>query len=271
MLSELLYNELCQNGTCAVVASVISSDGNGPARKGDRLLWADGHLIAGTIGGGSNEQQILQACARLSSQEQIIEVNSFLPGTLPSCGGTLQIKLTKIDFTNAKEAAFWQKELSKNAQGQLYLMGAGHVAREVAWLADRNDFQLHIVDPRNDLLQTDRFPDSCSLYCESGNHFFSGHSPSTKDFIIIAGPDHATDLAVLEHAATTSAQYIGVMGNTKKIDSFQEILKKKKLWQAVEKRLHAPIGIKIPSKTPSEVAVSIVAELIQVRAHSIKQ
>lgn len=209
MLSELLFNELCQNRTCAVVASVISSDGNGPARKGDRLLWADGHLIAGTIGGGSNEQQILQACAKLSSQEQIIEISSFLPGTLPSCGGTLQIKLIKIDFSNAKETAYWKKEFSMNAKGQLYLMGAGHVAREVAWLANRNDFQVHIIDLRDDLLQADRFPDSCSLYCVSGKDFFLRNPPSQKDFIIIAGPDHATDLAVLEHAATTSAHYIG--------------------------------------------------------------
>ncbi len=273
MLSKLLFNELCHKKTCGILATVISSDRNGPARQGDKLLWADGKLIAGTVGGGSNEQQVLQACADLTTQEQIIEISSFLPGTLPSCGGTLQIKLTKVDFGNPEEAASLKKELARNTQGKLYLMGAGHVAQEVAWLADRNNFQVHIVDLREELLQTSRFPENCCLYCESGKHFFSENTPSSKDFIIIAGPDHATDLAVLEHAATTSAHYIGVMGSKKKIGSFQEILKKKNLWQAVEGRLYAPIGIKISSKTPSEVAVSIVAELIQVRATqlSIKQ
>lgn len=273
MLSKPVFTELCHKKTHGVIASVIRSDDQGPARQGDRLLWADGKLIAGTIGGGSNEQQILQACAALSTQEQIIEISSFLPGILPSCGGSLQIKLIKVDFGNTKEAAFWKKELTMNTQGKLYLMGAGHVAREVAWLADRNGFIVHIVDLRKDLLQASRFPDSCKLYCESGKHFFSGNSLSTKDFIIIAGPDHATDLAVLKHAATTTARYIGVMGSKKKIASFQEILKKKNVWQTIEDRLYAPIGIKIPSKTPSEVAVSIVAELIQVRATqlSIKQ
>ena len=266
MLSESLLNELCHNKTRGVIATVISSNGQGPARQGNTLFWASGQLIAGTVGGGSNEQQVLQACAELVTPEHVVEISSFLPGTLPSCGGTLQVKLIKVDFGNPEEAAFWKNELSRKDREQLYIMGAGHVAMEVAWLADRNDFQVHIIDLREELLLAGRFPENCTLHSISGKQFFSQNAPAEKDFIIIAGPDHATDLAVLEHVATTSAHYIGVMGSKKKIGSFKEILKKKHLWQTVADRLYAPIGIKISSKTPAEVAVSIVAELIQVRS-----
>ena len=272
MIPEHLFNTLCANQTCGVMATVITSDGRGPARPGDRLLWAEGQLVAGTVGGGSNEQQVLDACAALTTQKHVIEISSFLPGSLPSCGGTLQIQLEKVDFGKPEEAAFWKKALAQNRCDNLLLMGAGHVAGEVAWLADRNRFQVTVVDSRKELMQPEHFPQRCSLLLQQSTQFFSENMPDQRDFIVIVGPDHATDLAVLEQAVTTSARYIGVMGSKKKIASFKEILKKKDLWQAAAERIYAPIGISISSKTPAEVAVSIVAELIQVRAHSsIKQ
>jgi xanthine dehydrogenase accessory factor len=272
MISELAFNALCTNQTRGVMATVITSDGRGPARPGDRLLWAEGQLIAGTVGGGSNERQVLDACAALTTQENIIKISSFLPGALPSCGGTLTIQLKKIDFGKPEEASSWKKELEQSRGARLFLMGAGHVAREVSWLADRNNFQVIIADPRKELMQEDQFPQSCTLHHEQYTQFLSVTITHSNDFIVITGPDHATDLAVLEQALRTSAHYIGVMGSKKKIASFKEILKKKELWQAAANRIYAPIGIPISSRTPAEVAVSIVAELIQVRAHvSIKQ
>lgn len=268
MISEQLFKELCFTKTSGVMATVISSDGQGPARPGDNLLWAEGKHLCGTVGGGSNEQQVLEACAALTTQQSVVEISSFFPGTLPSCGGTLEVKLERVDFGNPEQAAFWKKEQTRNPPGNLYLMGAGHVAREVAWLADRNQFQVTVVDPRGELLQAEHFPEDTILHLERGVQFFSENRLASSDFIIIAGPDHATDLAVLEEALTTSAHYLGVMGSRKKIASFKNILKKKDLWQAVQGRLYAPIGIPISSKSPIEVAVSIVAELIQVRAQS---
>jgi len=151
-------------------------------------------------------------------------------------------------------------------------MGAGHVAKEVSWLADRNGFQVHIIDPRQELMQAEHFPDSCTLSVQQSVPFLTEEKLLFKDFIIIAGPDHATDLAVLQQAIQTPAHYIGVMGSKKKIASFQEILTRKNLWQDAANRIHAPIGIPISSRAPTELAVSIVAELIQIRAQSsIKQ
>jgi|GEM_PF-1313166 len=272
MIDDNLFNTFCDHNTCAVLATVIASDDRGPARPGDRLLWASGQLIAGTVGGGSNELQVLSACAALTTDKDVIEISSFLPGVLPSCGGTLHIQLEKIDFGKTEEATFWKEKLAQGGDDNLFLMGAGHVAREVAWLADRNGFQIYIVDPRKELMQAKHFPEKCHLFIQQGSTFLAEKNLCPQDFIIIAGPDHATDLAVLEQAVQCSVRYIGVMGSKKKIASFKEILTKKELWQTAVDRIHAPIGIPISSRTATEVAVSIVAELIQVRAQSsIKQ
>ncbi len=265
MIPPRIFKELCHKKISGVMATVLSSDGHGPARPGNRLFWADGKLVFGTVGGGNNELQVLEACATLTAKKCILEISSFLPGTLPSCGGKLKIQLEQVDFGNPTEAAFHQNEQKQYRNGKLFLLGAGHVAREVAWLADRNGFEIIVVDPRKELMLAEHFPENCTLLLHSHEEVFSEISPDPGDYIVIAGPDHPTDLVLLQQAATTSARYIGVMGSKKKITSFKKVLKKDNLWQSLQNRLHAPIGIPISSKSPSEVAVSIVAELIEIR------
>ncbi len=324
------------------MATILSSDGHGPARSGDRLFFSEGRLAAGTVGGGSNEQQVLQACAALTTNRRLLDISSFLPGSLPSCGGKLRVMLERIDLSDPAATSFletlqqlvpgpdpllllslvdesdkapcyllanekgaiaalneecrtlefspelWQQLMADeqhslqkltigssqlsffthplNRRGRLFLLGAGHVAREVAWLADRTGFQVIIVDPRQELMQAERFPAACTLCPEDSHQFFLDDPIGSRDFLVIAGPDHATDLAVLEQAISTPARYIGVMGSRRKINAFEKTLKQKGVYQSLAGRLYAPIGISIPSKSPAEVAVSIVAELIQVRA-----
>jgi xanthine dehydrogenase accessory factor len=330
------------------MATVISADGHGPADPGDRLFWSEGGLTAGTVGGGRNEQQVLEACAKLTTEQQVLPIGSFLPGTAPSCGGSLRVLLERVDFSDPAGDSFWDtvqqtipgptpcifltqipesdvqpchllanatgvvatfgknckgvdvspvflRQLMEteqsclqerdphssqhsffvqplNHRGRLFLFGAGHVAREVAWLADRTGFQVILVDPRRELMEAVRFPTATSLHVNNAEQFFSGNTVGPRDYLVIAGPDHGTDLSTLLQAAKTSARYIGVMGSGKKIGSFEKTLRKNDLWETLDGRLHAPIGISIPSKSPSEVAVSIVAELIEVRAQpSMKQ
>ncbi|MEN8198669.1 MAG: XdhC/CoxI family protein [Thermodesulfobacteriota bacterium] len=273
MTPELFFKTLCERKPAGVMATVLSSDGQGPARPGDRLFWSEGRLLAGTVGGGSNEQQVLAACEKLEGTKLELEIDSSLPGPLPSCGGRLRIRLERVDFGNPEEIEFWRNEAEQllSHQHRLYLMGAGHVAREVAWLAERNGFHVILVDPRRELVSEEYFPGTCELHCRDQLSFLSETSLRPHDYLIIAGPDHATDLAILEQGVHTPAAYIGVMGSRKKIDSFEKILEKKGLWQLLDGRLHAPIGIPIPSKTPAEVAVSIVAELIGIRAQSARK
>jgi len=268
MISNEILIQLCKEKVCGVLATVIFCDGLGPAQEGDCLFWANGTLVAGTVGGGANEQQVLQACAELDDKQKVVEVNSLLPGLLPSCGGMLQVRLDRLDLAENEDVAFLQKQQKAVSLSRLILFGAGHVVQELAWLADRNSFCCTVVDPRRELLISDNFPVTANLVCRSAREWLREGDVAVDDFIVIAGPDHATDLTVLELVAETHAHYIGVMGSKRKIGSFTEVLQKKSLYQSLEGRLFAPIGIDISSKRPSEVAVSIVAELISTRANS---
>lgn len=271
MIPYSLLNTLCRDKICGVMATVVSSDGQGPARGGDCLFWSQGERVAGTVGGGANEQQVLQACADLVGEQQIVDISSPLSGVLPSCGGTLRVQLDRVDFARDEDVAFWQKRQQNDQRSRLFLLGAGHVVQEVAWLAHRNEFQIVIVDPRRELMRQENFPALCTRIPETNSVFFEKNTLKQDDFIVIAGPDHGTDLRALEQAAQTPVHYIGLMGSTRKISSFEEILRAKNLWDTLAGRLYAPIGISIPSRKPAEVAISIMAQLIQIRAQSCKK
>jgi len=269
MISDILIEQLCKEKICGVLATVLAMDGLGPAQKGDSLLWAEGKRIAGTVGGGENEKQVLQACAELDEKQKVLEISSRLSGLLPSCGGTLQVRLQQLDFSDPEVVELLKNQQKTAAGNRLLLFGAGHVVQELCWLATRNDFSCVVVDPRKDLMIPGNYPGGTDLFCCLVDSWLQREDVRKGDYIIIAGPDHAGDLTVLEQAAETAAHYIGVMGSRKKIKSFIDILKKKSLYSLLENRLYAPIGIDIPSRKPPEVAVSIVAELISVRAKSL--
>ena len=270
MIADKVIEQFCEDKISGVLATVISTDGLGPAQKGDCLFWAAGKLLAGTVGGGANEKQVLEACARLAEKQKVLKIISPLAGSLPSCGGLLEVRLDRLDLAQKEDIVFFKKQQKDTDSSKLLLFGAGHVVQELAWLADRNGFSSVVVDPRSELLLSENFPADVNLVCCPVDKWLQKNNVAKSDYIIIAGPDHATDLAVLEQAATTQAHYIGVMGSKRKIESFTKVLRKKSLFQFVEGRLFAPIGLKIPSKRPSEVAVSIVAELISVRAALLK-
>ncbi len=82
MIPQLILNELCHKKVCGVMATVLSSDGHGPAKPGNSLFWAEGKLVFGTVGGGSNEQQVLEACANLTAKKLVLEISSFFTGML---------------------------------------------------------------------------------------------------------------------------------------------------------------------------------------------
>lgn len=266
MVKDEVITKLCDESRSGVLAKVLSSDGLGPTQQGDALFWSEGRRVVGTVGGGENEQQVLEACAALDKKQKIVEIKPASPAILPSCGGTLQVRLDRLDLSLEEDQKYFRAQLQRKDSGRLLLFGAGHVVQELVWLADRTGFSSVIIDPRQSLLEAADLPQTVSCVCSAATEWLDRGVVGTADYIIIAGPDHATDLAVLQKAAGTAAHYIGVMGSSRKIESFVTLLRKEGVYPSLERRLYAPIGMDIPSKRPAEVAVSIVAQLIAVRA-----
>jgi xanthine dehydrogenase accessory factor len=148
---------------------------------------------------------------------------------------------------------------------RLLIVGGGHVGQKVAELAAETDFDIWVVDDREQYCNTDRFPQAKRLIVNTIDTALSGLDVDENTFCIIVTRGHNHDEEALYHLAETQARYVGMIGSKRKIKLiFEDLLKEGISRQALEK-IRAPLGIHIGSQSVPEIAVSIVAELIAFR------
>ena len=168
--------------------------------------------------------------------------------------------------TLALDGAFVVVEPTQQG-GTAYLFGAGHVARSTAAIAAMVGFRVSVADDREEYANRERFRDASEIrVLENFHHAFSGLPISREDLVVILTRGHLHDKTVLAQALRTGAGYIGMIGSRKKRNAIYGALLKEGFSQADIDRVHSPIGLSIGAETPEEIAVSIVAEMIQVRS-----
>jgi xanthine dehydrogenase accessory factor len=149
----------------------------------------------------------------------------------------------------------------------VYLFGSGHVAREVAELTGRAGFRTIVLDDREKLAKPERFPLADEVVVlNSFENCFNGMNIPAESYVIVLARERRFEKMVACQALATKAGYIGIIGSLRKRDAlFRELMG---MGFSVDDllRIYCPIGINILAKTPAEIAISIVAELILVRS-----
>jgi xanthine dehydrogenase accessory factor len=148
----------------------------------------------------------------------------------------------------------------------LTIFGGGHVATCLAPLAASVGFRVAVVDDRPDFIAPQRFPGIDALYHLPFADAFSRLAITSRSYIAIMTPGHASDLTVLRQAVRSEAAYIGMMASSRKRQMIRDTLLAEGVNPARLDDVYSPIGIAIAAETPAEIAVSIVGELIRVRA-----
>lgn len=147
----------------------------------------------------------------------------------------------------------------------LYLVGAGHVALATAKVAALAGFELVVMDDRREFANQTRYPQAREVRAlENFENCLFGLGPD--DYIVIVTRGHVHDRDVLAQALRTKAGYIGMIGSKPKRAAVYQSLLESGFTQKELDQVHSPIGLPIGADTPGEIAVSIVAELIKVRA-----
>jgi len=151
--------------------------------------------------------------------------------------------------------------------GNLFLVGAGHVAACTAEAAARVGFRVIVIDDRIEFANRDRFPLADDIkVIPSFTDCFNGYDVDGDSYLVIVTRGHMHDLEVLDQALRTRAGYIGMIGSRKKRNAIYAHLMDKGFKEAQFEQVHCPIGMAIEADTPEEIAVSIVGELIYQRA-----
>lgn len=149
----------------------------------------------------------------------------------------------------------------------VYIFGAGHVARELAELTHGVGFRTVVIDDRVDFANINRFPQADRVVVpQSFARALEDIATDRDSYLVIVTRAHSHDKEVLAQALKTDAGYIGMIGSRRKRDTIYKALLQERFNQADLERVHCPIGLEIGADTPREIAVSIIAQLIDFRA-----
>jgi xanthine dehydrogenase accessory factor len=150
--------------------------------------------------------------------------------------------------------------------GTVYLFGAGHLSQRIAPLSQSVGFRTVILDDRLDYANRERFPEPAEIVPVDSFANLPALPIDENSYLVIVTRDHLYDRVVLEQVLRSDAAYVGMIGSRGKRDLVFKDMINQGYREEEFARVHAPIGTNIGAETPEELAVSIVGELIQVRA-----
>ena len=148
---------------------------------------------------------------------------------------------------------------------RMLVFGAIDFAAAVARVGKFLGYRVTVCDARQVFATRSRFPDADEVIVEWPHRFLAGTSIDSRTVICVLTHDPKFDVPLLEVALRTPAGYIGAMGSRRTHEDRIERLREVGLTEAELARLRSPIGLDLGARTPEETAVSIAAELIQLR------
>jgi len=233
----------------AAICIIVDTTGSTPRKQGSKMIvYADGSIF-GSIGGGSVEKEVTEKAVELIASGQPAKFTFNLEEDLAMhCGGTMEVYIEPI-----------------NPSQKLYIFGAGHIGKAVALFARELDFSITVFDPRENIF---RDPVFTGCTCINNDYFSSIEEASFDEntYCVIVTPKHLYDEDILAKLSKKSHAYIGMIGSSRKIELLKKRFLEEKIMSREElEKIDMPIGIRFLANTPQEIAISILAKLIDVR------
>lgn len=155
--------------------------------------------------------------------------------------------------------------------GKVYIFGGGHVAQALVPVLAAVGFRCIVLEDREKFCVPELFPGVEETRLIDNMRVLDYADIRKSDYIVIMTRGHQFDQEIQAQALRTPARYIGVIGSRKKTEKVQENLRASGFTDADFARITTPIGLSIGAETPEEIAVSIAAQLIAVRAGKLRQ
>ena len=298
------YQKLVEEQT-SVLLLVVASIGSSPGRQGFKMLVTANDLLGSIGGGVMEYQLVSKAKELLNQDfepflKRQIHQGKIKDGSGMICSGeqtvlffrlkknhletlqnivsskgVLNIRPDTFSFAVAKTLAepyqwkldqkTWLYQEQIQFRNKLYIFGAGHVGLALSKIAQYLDFEIHLFDNRAHLntFEQNNFVQhkSCIDYSKSLDYVVINQ----EAYIVIMTNSFVEDALVLEQFLDKNPKYLGILGSKSKLNTLFSNFKNRGIPETQLAQVHAPIGLAIASKTPEEIAISILAEIIQVK------
>lgn len=145
----------------------------------------------------------------------------------------------------------------------LVICGGGHIALSLASMAKMLDFNVTVIDDREEFANQNRFPDVDNIICDNFNDALDKIEFNRNSYFVVVTRGHRADQDCVEKILKNDFRYLGMIGSKAKVaNSIRQLLEKGYTTEEINK-VNAPIGLNIGAKTPAEISVSIMAQIIQ--------
>ncbi len=243
-LLNFAKNEV-EQGKKVALLTVTKTVGSSPSTVGQMIAVSETGGTSGTIGGGASEFNAINlALNSMKNGEKTFNFSYNHAEVGMTCGGEME------GFGNIL-----------GAETHLYIFGGGHIAQSLAKIAKIIGFMVTVIEDREEF----QSEFSEMRYIVSDFHDFDKKITfSPNSYVVVCTRGHAKDTEALEFCLKFEHKYIGVIGSSKKVAILHQNLLKKYDTDRINK-VFAPIGLDIASSKPSEIAVSILAEILLIK------
>lgn len=152
---------------------------------------------------------------------------------------------------------------------RLVIVGAVHIAQSLAPMAAMLEFDVTVVDPRGAWATTQRFP-GVKVIQDWADEAFQAMGLDGSTAVVTLTHDPKLDDPALESALKSDVFYIGALGSRRTHAKRKERLAEVGITEEMFARVHGPVGLNIGAKSPAEIAVSILGQIIEVRARRLE-
>ena len=226
-------------GGPAVALATVTAAGDGAGTLGARLFIREDGSTEGTLGSTEMDREAIKR-----ARDLMVHGNN--------------------EFVTMRDGPEFFVE-AYTTPPQMVLCGGGHVSKAIAPLAATLGFRVFVTDDREEFANSDRFPEADIIVAEKPESALPQLPINPNTFIIIATRGHRYDNVALEAAALTPAKYVGLLGSKRKTILIYEDLIRTGLPVERIREIRSPVGLDVRGRTPEEIAVSIMAEVLMFR------
>ncbi len=221
------------------LATVIKSGSDGKSRIGDKLFIRENGETEGTLGNLDTDKGAIE-------KAKVLMIHGRNEYVMTASGAEYFVE-------------------AYTTPPQLVICGGGHVSRALASLAKPLEFRLFITDDREEFANEERFPEADIVVSEKPENALPNLPINPNTFIVVATRGHRYDNTALLAAAKTPARSVGLMGSKRKTILIYEDLMRSDLSLDRIREIRSPIGLDIKARTPEEIAISIMSEVLMFR------
>lgn len=218
------------------------------------------------------QRRAVALATRLSDAAEALVYRDEAKGDLAGDGAIVAAARRAMDIGKSETVEIGGAKIFLNVYvppPRLIIVGAVHIAQSLAPMATLLEFDVTVVDPRGAWATTQRFP-GVKVIKDWADEAFQAMGLDVSTAVVTLTHDPKLDDPALESALKSDAFYIGALGSRRTHAKRKERLSEVGITDEMFARIHGPVGLNIGAKSPAEIAVSILGQIIEVRARRLE-